>query len=225
MGSLRVVVIDDREVHVGELGRYLAQRGGIRESDGDDRVVAGRGEQGQPVGLLLVGLPWTADSSFVWTFRSALAFSRPAAARSLKDLSPRPPTSYAEAHLDGLLGGATRGTRSPTSTAATAAVTATAAGGQHHGDAQPLLPPASPHAIRARSFSLSSATRGRSAASARVVTLAPRTAQSANRRIVVIRSLHARCFWPVTDGRRLPVRRQVCSPAVTAHPLPPDKLS
>src|SRR6266536_2813346 len=32
-------------------------------------------------------------------FRSALAFSSPAAARSLKDLSPRPPTSYARPTL------------------------------------------------------------------------------------------------------------------------------
>src|SRR5262249_20445408 len=43
--------------------------------------------------------PATADSSLVWMLRSALAFSRPAAARSLKDLSPRPPMSNARPTL------------------------------------------------------------------------------------------------------------------------------
>src|SRR5882762_7887111 len=51
--------------------------------------------------------PCTAESSLVWMFRAAFAFSRPAAARSLNDLSPRPPTSYARPTLsDFVVGGA-----------------------------------------------------------------------------------------------------------------------
>src|SRR4029453_14023243 len=45
---LDAAVIDDREVHVGELGRYLRQRSGVCEPDGNDGVVTGRGKQGQP---------------------------------------------------------------------------------------------------------------------------------------------------------------------------------
>src|SRR3954453_22669966 len=50
--------------------------------------------------------PWTADSSLVEMLRSDLAFSRPAAARSLNDLSPRPPTSYARPTFSDFLAGA-----------------------------------------------------------------------------------------------------------------------
>src|SRR5262245_40138308 len=43
--------------------------------------------------------PLRADSSRVSTLRSLFAFSSPAAAASLKDLSPRPPMSYARPTL------------------------------------------------------------------------------------------------------------------------------
>ena len=86
--------VDDRELELRVLLGDLGHHRGVDEADRDDRVVARVGERAQPLllgGVRLVGSRLGLLAGRVQ--RRRLAFLVPAAARSLNDLSPRPPMS------------------------------------------------------------------------------------------------------------------------------------